>query len=253
LACTIAVSGKGGSGKTTVAGLLIRALIERGATVLAVDADPNSCLGEFLGVRPQRTIADIREEVLAERQAASPGVPKERIIEYELQACVVEAQKFDLITMGRPEGPRCYCYVNHLLRSYLDRLAGDYPYVVIDNEAGMEHLSRRTTDDVDLLVVVAEPTVLGAQTARRIFRLADSLPLAIRRREVWLNKVAGEVSAAVLAEVRGLGAAQVEAIPYDESIYRGALAGRDVFAIGAESAARQRVAALADRIAAGRA
>ena len=250
MAFTIAVSGKGGAGKTTMAGLIIRRLTEKGAAVLAVDADPNSCLGQYLGVAPKRTIADIREDAIQQRLAVSPGVPKERIIQYELQACVLESRKFDFIAMGRPEGPKCYCYVNHLLREYLDQLAGDYPFVVVDNEAGMEHLSRRTTNDVDVLLAVAEPTVIGLQTIERIFKLADTLPIVVRRREVVLNKVPPEAPNPWEEQVRALGAAVVESVPYDDAVYRDSLAGKTAFDFGTENEVYRRVAALADRLAA---
>jgi CO dehydrogenase maturation factor len=173
MSTTIAVSGKGGSGKTTVAAMAVRLLVERSRrSVLAVDADPNSCLGLALGLEPEVTVADLRDATL-ERKLEGAETNRERAFEYALQRAVVEGQGFDLLTMGLPEGPKCYCAVNNLLRKYLDAAGKDYRYLVVDNEAGMEHLSRRTTDAVDDLVVVAEPTAYGAVTAERIMGMTD--------------------------------------------------------------------------------
>ena len=158
----LAVTGKGGVGKTTLSAGLAVAFAREGTRVLAVDADPNSNLGLMLGTEPEHTVAEIREEAATSSPSISPGMSKQRHIEYLLQQCVTEGGKFDLLTMGRPEGPKCYCYANHLLRSYQDQLSDDYAFMVIDNEAGMEHLSRRTTNDVKLLVIVSEPTTVGA-------------------------------------------------------------------------------------------
>ncbi len=187
MAITIAVSGKGGSGKTTLAAMIIRSLLARADSraVLAVDADPNSCLGLMLGVQPLSTVADIREGVRAKPPA---GVDRVRSVEYGIQQAITEAAGFDLLTMGRPEGPSCYCAVNNMLRKFLDELSSQYQFVIIDNEAGMEHLSRRTTNNVDLLCIVTEQTSIGALTARRIFDLAKQLPIVVRQIGVIWNK-----------------------------------------------------------------
>ena len=190
MAYTIAVAGKGGTGKTTLAALVVRYLTrELGRSVLAVDADPNATLGLMLGVEPKGTIADIRDDVVNGKSDITPGTSKERHIEYCIHQSITESAGFDLLTMGRPEGPKCYCYVNSLLRKYLDRAGGDYPFVVIDNSAGMEHLSRRTTNNVDVLFVVAEPTVVGVASAVRILEMARHLPIAVGEKAVLLNRV----------------------------------------------------------------
>ena len=190
MAYTIAVAGKGGTGKTTLAALVVRYLTrELGRSVLAVDADPNATLGLMLGVDPKSTIADIRDAVVNGKSEMAPGTSKERHVEYCIHQSITEAAGFDLLTMGRPEGPKCYCYVNSLLRKYLDRAGGDYPFVLIDNSAGMEHLSRRTTNNVDLLFVVAEPTVVGVASALRILEITRHLPVSIREKAVVLNRV----------------------------------------------------------------
>ncbi|HHT9120243.1 MAG TPA: nucleotide-binding protein [Candidatus Hypogeohydataceae bacterium YC41] len=191
---TIALAGKGGTGKTTLAALTVRYIIETlGESTLGVDADPNSSLGHALGVEYEKAISDIREGVIEKRLDLPAGMSKERYIEYCIEECIVERPKFDLLVMGRPEGPGCYCYVNNLLRKYLDKLGTNYSYVVLDNEAGMEHLSRRTTNRVDLMLVVCEPTVVGVLTAKRIIKLTDTLPLSIKEKAFVLNKVPHDI------------------------------------------------------------
>ena len=220
MSTTIAISGKGGVGKTTVAALTVRCLVERaGRPVLAVDADPNATLGAMLGVEVERSVADIREETLEKKDAIPAGMSKDRFVEYRIQQSIAEHAGFDLLTMGRPEGPGCYCYVNNLLRRYLDGAADDYPFVVIDNEAGMEHLSRRTNNRVDLLVVVTEATVIGADTARRIAELAHTLPIPVTRAVLALNRVpAAGVSPQVRQRLGAIGLDVVAEIPLDEQV-----------------------------------
>ena len=162
----IAVCGKGGVGKTTVVCGLVNYLIEKNLTpILIVDADPNSNLAESLGLKYGLTVADIREEL---RTAQIPqGLSKAEYVEIKLQEALVEYKNFDLLVMGRPEGRECYCYVNELLRTFLSNLSKNYKYVVIDTEAGMEHLSRRTTDNVDTLIVITTPTKVSFETAKK--------------------------------------------------------------------------------------
>ncbi len=247
---SIAIAGKGGTGKTTVAALMVRHLTERlGKTVLAVDADPNSNLGLMLGTEPEHTVADIREEAATSSPSISPGMSKQRHIEYLLQQCVTEGGKFDLLTMGRPEGPKCYCYANHLLRSYQDQLSGDYAFMVIDNEAGMEHLSRRTTNDVELMVIVSEPTTVGARTAVRIVRLAQELPVTIRRTAHLVN---GVRSGAIPEEVKRIlseESLEIDAyIPYDDDLLRVAARGEALTVLPSENPVFAAVGAFIDCI-----
>ena len=156
---SIGLAGKGGTGKTTVAGLLVKYLAEKGKIpVLAVDADANSNLNEVLGLEVEETLGDAREEM---KKGVATGMTKDVFMEMKLEQAVVEAKGFDLIVMGRPEGAGCYCAANTLLTNYLDRLINNYAYIVMDNEAGMEHISRLTTNNVDLLLVVSDPTPRG--------------------------------------------------------------------------------------------
>jgi len=184
----LAFSGKGGSGKTTLAAMVLRELVRTGRKpVLAVDADPNATLALSLGVQQGETISDLRDR-MGEAAKNPAQIPKDRLMDQWLNELLNEQAGFDLLTMGRPEGPKCYCYVNGLLRRYLRLLRGNYPYVVVDCEAGMEYLSRLTVDEVDALVLVAEATRLGMTTAERIAALADSLPVRVRRRVLAINK-----------------------------------------------------------------
>src|SRR3989338_8369324 len=183
MAYVIALAGKGGTGKTTIAALTIRYLIEKKRKpVLAVDADSNSCLNEALGVPVHATIGQLREESLAAVRSGAErpgGMSMEQLFDYQVQQAIIEAKGFDLMVMGRPEGPGCYCAANNIIRKYTDKLSETYTYVVIDNEAGMEHLSRRTTHKVDLLLIISDPTVRGIKTARRIDGLVKELALDV--------------------------------------------------------------------------
>ncbi|MHC4323136.1 MAG: nucleotide-binding protein [Planctomycetota bacterium] len=232
---TIAISGKGGSGKTTLAAMIIRRLIEQGdgGAVLAVDADPNSCLGLTLGVEPVGIVADIRENVRS-KEPANAGMDRVRTVEYGIQQAITESEGFDLLTMGRPEGPDCYCAVNNMLRKFLDNLSSKYRYVVIDNEAGMEHLSRRTTNNVDLLCIVAEPNPIGLVTVRRISELAGKLPIGVKQVGVIWNKVADQsgIKDDTLKDVDTLGHIPSDAVVFDNSVH-----GKTVFELGKDNPA----------------
>jgi len=184
----IAFGGKGGSGKTTLAALVIRQLIRTGnKPILAVDADPNATLGMALGVECPGTISDLRNR-MGEAAQEPAQIPKQRLMDQWLAELLCEQTGFDLLTMGHPEGPKCYCYVNSLLRRYLSLLRDNYPVVVVDCEAGMEYLSRLTVDDVDTLVLVAEASPVGVTTAERIAELSLSLPIKVGRRAMVINK-----------------------------------------------------------------
>jgi CO dehydrogenase maturation factor len=229
MATTIAISGKGGSGKTTLAAMIIRLLCSQShGAVLAVDADPNACLAPTLGVQPENTIAEIREQS-RQKQPGDEGTDRLRSLEYSIQQAITEAAGFDLLTMGRPEGPSCYCAVNNMLRTFLDKLSSQYQYVIIDNEAGMEHLSRRTTNNVDLLCIVAEPTAIGDLTARRIFELAKQLPISVKETGVIWNRTE---SSKKLEEIETFGH-----IPDDKTIFDASMQGKTIFDLEENSAA----------------
>lgn len=226
---TIAVSGKGGSGKTTIAALIIRIIAERtGKAVLGVDADPNACLGLTLGVEPGRTIAELRDQA-AQKTPGNPAMDRVRTFEYGIQQAITEAKGFDLVTMGHPEGPGCYCAANNILRTFLDKLGSQYEHIVMDNEAGMEHLSRRTTNKVDLLCIVAEPTAVGIITAKRILDLTKKLPIIVGSIGVIWNKTDAGSS------IDGLNVLGI--IPFDKAISEAAISGKTILDVDRNSPA----------------
>jgi len=200
---TIAVTGKGGCGKTTISGLMVSGLIQNGMSpVLAVDADPNSCLDSVLGVTVQKSVGTVREEA---RKIASAnevtGVSKRELLELKISESLVEAEDFDLVAMGRSEGPGCYCYANNVLGAVIREISDNYPYVVIDNEAGLENLSRRIVKSVDLLVLVAEPSMNGMRTVSRLYDLAGEMEIQYGALAVIANRVRGDGISEMVSEV----------------------------------------------------
>lgn len=179
---TAAVAGKGGVGKTTFSALAVRHLHGiSGEVVLAVDADPNANLHAKLAVPLGRTIGDLREELLANAESLPAGVSKQEHVEYQIRLALAEGDGFDMLTMGRKEGAGCYCYINNILRTFIDSLSDNYTYVVMDNEAGMEHLSRRTTRSSDTLFVVSDTSRAALESAKRIAALAKEMDLSTSR------------------------------------------------------------------------
>ncbi|MCP4134671.1 MAG: AAA family ATPase [bacterium] len=188
---TIAITGKGGCGKTTIAGLLIWSLTKNGhAPVLAVDADPNSCLDVVLGVEVEKSIGTVREEALdSASKGLVTGITKKELLELKIAESLVEAEDFDLVAMGRPEGPGCYCYANNVLRDVIGELAQSYPYIVIDNEAGLENLSRRIVSKIDLLVLVGDPSKNGVRAIQRLYDLAGEMKVEYKKIAIIINRL----------------------------------------------------------------
>ncbi|MFQ5855029.1 MAG: AAA family ATPase [Anaerolineae bacterium] len=216
---TIAVAGKGGTGKTTLAGLIVRLLIERGeGPVLAVDADPNANLNVALGLSVEKTIGELREDLLNHIRELPPGMTKDTYLEMGIEECLVESRGVDLLVMGPGEGPRCYCAVNHVLRRYIGRLRDAYRYVVMDNEAGMEHLSRCTTQDIDVLLITSSDTPVALQSAVRIHQLVDNLTLRIGKRFLMLNNLNGTDLERLQAHVAKTGLELLGIVPRDERV-----------------------------------
>jgi CO dehydrogenase maturation factor len=215
----IAVVGKGGVGKSTISAMLVRALYESsGKLLMAVDADPNANLGEKLGVRPEHTIGELREQLLNRGEELPPGQSKQEYVEYQMRLATVEGQGFDLLSMGRPEGPGCYCYINNILRTFLDLAMDKYDYVVIDNEAGMEHLSRRTTKSMDLLLLVSDPTKVGVETASRLLALTKEMGLDVKKKVLMINGVREALHTVVQQEVDKLDVDEEVRIPFSEEV-----------------------------------
>ena len=248
MAFIIAVAGKGGVGKSTISALLVRELARRsGKVVLAVDADPNSNLGDKLGAEVERTIGDLREDLLKRSEEVTAGGSKAEAVIYQLRLAMAEGREFDLVAMGRSEGRGCYCYINNLLRTFLDSVMNDYPYVVIDNEAGMEHLSRRTCQHMDVLLVVSDATKVGLETAGRILALAREMELEVKDAVLAINRTHG-----VLPEGLGnavpAGFSKVFLLPYDQHVEELAVSGRSVDALPPDSAVREAVNKMAGQI-----
>jgi len=185
MAYIIAIAGKGGVGKTTISAMLVQHLLKIDKPVLAVDADPNSNLNVALGMGYEETVADIREEV---KKQTPDNFSKGEFFGLRLEEAISEGNGFDLLVMGRPEGPGCYCAINNILREYLAKAAKKYKFVVIDNEAGMEHLSRRTANDIDLLLLVSDPTVVGINSAINAFNTAKSAGIKVKNISLIINK-----------------------------------------------------------------
>jgi len=219
MSCNIAVAGKGGTGKTSVTSLVIRYLKNNGTgPILAVDADPNANLGESLGLDIKQTVGSTLDEFEKNKINIPPGMTKEAYLDYKLNEVVVESEGLDLITMGRGEGPECYCYPNLILRKFADGLADNYAYMVMDNEAGMEHLSRRTTQNVDELLIISDHSVKGVRTVARIKELVAALKLVVKRQSVIINLVPEKLDPRVGEELSRLGIEPVTTVPLDEKV-----------------------------------
>jgi CO dehydrogenase maturation factor len=243
---SIGLAGKGGTGKTTIAGLLIRYLVENGKLpILAVDADSNANLNEVLGLQVEETLGDAREEM---KRGVATGITKDVFMEMKLEQAVVESTGFDLIVMGRPEGAGCYCAANTLLTNYLDRLINNYAYVVIDNEAGMEHISRLTTNNIDLLIVVSDPTRRGIQSAARIFELTQELGLNIDQKVLIVNQAKEGQMDSIRKVVETYDLDLTGLIPEDEQVRDFDLDGKPTTDLGRDSKALQAAYAVFDQI-----
>jgi CO dehydrogenase maturation factor len=219
LSFSIAVAGKGGSGKTSLTSIIIRYLLNnKSGPILAVDADANANLGESLGLSVEKTVGSIIASFNDEKINIPPGMTKEAYLDFKLNEIIVEGKSLDLVTMGRGEGPECYCYPNLILRKFADTLADNYAYVVMDNEAGLEHLSRRTTQNIDVLLIVSNHSVKGVRTVSRIKDLVTELDLVVKREAVVINMAPPELAPSVKEELKKLGIEPAAVIPEDEQI-----------------------------------
>jgi CO dehydrogenase maturation factor len=232
LSFKIAVAGKGGCGKTSITALIVRYLKKNGKIpILAVDADPNANLGESLGLNVGQTIGTVLDNFQHEKISIPPGMTKEAYLDYKLNETIVESQSLDLITMGRGQGPECYCYPNLILKKFIDGLSDGYTFVVMDNEAGMEHLSRKTTDDVDTLLLVSNHSVKGIRAIGRILELIYELKLRIRKTLVAINFVPDNLDPLVVGELKRLGLKPDIIIPEDNDLYCYDLAQKSLLAM----------------------
>lgn len=232
----IAVAGKGGTGKTTVASMIIRLLAKRSRSILAIDADPNNNLWHWLNFKRGATIMDIVEDINRNKDKIAPGMTKERYIDLRVQEAIEESDGLDLLAMGRPEGPGCYCYANNLLRDVIERISDDYEYVVCDNEAGMEHFSRRVMRSIDRLFVVSDFSVVGIRSARNIVNLLDRLDLNIKEKLFIINKVTSDAES-LRGEIELVNIELAGFIPFDRTLETLSVEGASIFGLKENSPA----------------
>jgi len=252
---TIALAGKGGTGKTTISALIIRYLTEeRNGSILAIDADPSSNLNMVLGVEVETTVGDIREGMLTLVQSSGAlagsmpgGVSKHEYLDYQIQMALEEGDRVDLLAMGRPEGPGCYCAANQMLRVIMDRIEKQYKYVVIDNEAGMEHLSRRTTRDVDVLLLVTDPTQRGLIAAQHMREMVPELDIGVSCVYLVINRLRGEMPEPLAQAVERTGLELLGTVPEDAAMAEFEFAGRPLVELPAETAVYRAVREIAER------
>ena len=235
MAFTIALAGKGGVGKTTLAGLLIRYLVQQRKTpILAVDADANANLNEVLGMTVTDTLGQAREEM--KKGQVPNGMTKDVFINMRMEQAIVESKDFDLVVMGQPEGAGCYCAANTLLTGFLEKLVGNYKYLIMDNEAGMEHISRLTTHDVDVLLIVSDTSRRSLQAAVRIHELARELNIGFKKSCLIVNQAKNGVGSDTIAKViEGSGLELLGAIPEDEAVYEYDMQGRPTMELPEDS------------------
>ncbi len=215
----IALAGKGGVGKTTVSALALRYFAKTGVSpVLAVDADPNSNLGETLGMNVTKTVGDVREDFMRDPQGVPSGMDKIVYIEMLMNQIIIETQAFDLLVMGRQEGQGCYCMVNNILNRFTEQLSENYKYLLVDNEAGMEHLSRRTSGKVDMLLLVTDYALRGLRAVARIKGMLGGLKLAVTNIGLVVNRAPEELGSVFLDEAEKIDIPIVCKIPEDKAL-----------------------------------
>lgn len=242
---TIAVAGKGGVGKTTLTGFLIEYLCKTGRTpVLAVDADANANLNDVLGVEIESTLGEIREEVasaeMADKNPIPGGMSKQEYMDFRINTALIEEDDYDMLVMGRTQGKGCYCFVNGLLQSQLSKLAANYRYLVIDNEAGMEHISRGILPSVDVIILVSDCSRRGIQAAGRIAQLVRELKLPHRHMELIVNRAPAEdLAPGILEEIETQQLELLGVIPQDELIYQYDCEGKAIVTLPPEAKSRK--------------
>jgi CO dehydrogenase maturation factor len=235
---TIAISGKGGTGKSTLSALIIRWLKDNNyGPILAVDADSNVNLNDLLGVQIEETVGAIREELKKSAHKLPGGTTKQEFLEYKIHASLRECRDFDLIAMGRPEGPGCYCYANNLLRDILRTLSNNYKTVVIDNEAGMEHLSRRTTQKIDHLLLVSDPSARGLKAAGKISKLLSELDTRVGQKILILNRVKGSIPDILEKIIEEQNLRLFASVPEDDILLQIDQSGKPIWKIAEDSPA----------------
>jgi CO dehydrogenase maturation factor len=244
---SIALAGKGGVGKTTVAGMLIKYLVAMGKTpILGVDADCNANLNEVLGLQVHDTLGQAREDM--KKGNVPSGMTKDVFISMRLEQAVAEEEGFDLVVMGTPEGAGCYCAANSLLSGFLEKLVNNYSYVVMDNEAGMEHISRLTTRNVDVLLIVSDTSRRGLQAALRIDKLSRELNIGVGKSYLIINQAKSDLPREVMDQISEDGLVLAGIVPEDDMVYEYDLQGKPTIDIAEDNPAVQAVFAIFDKI-----
>lgn len=224
----IAVNGKGGTGKSTVAGLIVDYLAaKKVGSILAVDADPNSTLSDVLGIKIEDTMVGVVDKTSKDKDNLPGGMTKDRFIEMKVQESIGEGDDFDLLAMGRPEGPGCYCYINSVLRNVLNDVIHGYDFLVIDNAAGMEHISRRTERAIDKMILVSDYSVIGVRSCIRIYALAKDMGIKVGKFFLIINKLAGPIDP-LKDEIYSSRMPLAGTIDYDEELLSLSLANKPV-------------------------
>lgn len=238
----IAIAGKGGTGKTTLAALLMRSLIENnpGKSILAVDADANANLNEALGVEVYKTIGDILEDT-KKPDAVPIGMTKDVFIESQLMQSMAEEDAFDLVVMGNPQGPGCYCYPNDLLKRYLERLSNNYDFMVIDNEAGLEHLSRRVLPDIDLLIITSDATARGVRSAARVKDIVENVKIKVGKMGLVIGRSTEGATEQLKGEIEKSGLTLFGEVPTDPLVAEYDLKAQALFELPDEAVSVQAI------------
>ena len=236
----VAIAGKGGVGKTTLAPMMIKLLIEaKRGSILAIDANPDSNLSNVLGVPVTQTVGMVTNELKKSigKAKVAPETSKREILEYSIFDILKETPSFDLLVMGRTEGEGCYCLVNDLLTDIIDKISKDYDLTIIDTEAGLEHLSRRTDRDVDVMVIVTDPSAMGFQTAKRIKELAKEVHIEFKKIYLVGNRCGPEVEATLKEEANKMGIEFAGMVPHDDDILKYNLTGKPLLDLPGENPA----------------
>jgi CO dehydrogenase maturation factor len=248
----IAVSGKGGVGKTTTTALMAKILGESNPdkSILVIDANPDSNLADVLGISVTRTVGMVTEDLKKsmEKSEMPPTMTKEDILETRIFEILRETPSFDLLVMGRGEGEGCYCPVNAFLAHIIDRLVGNYDLTLMDMEAGLEHLSRRTDRDVDIMIVVTDPSSMGLQTAKRVKEVAKEVNIDIKKFYLIGNRFKNELEPMLRREAEKLGYEFIGIIPQDDNIFAHNLTGKPLLDLPPETPAIPAVKQILTRI-----